>query len=581
MDFNFKKDKNITTPGKEHFLLLGDARVRDPQYVESTIHKKLKAYKGPNPHQVKAPGLWGTLGLVNSQSIEDWEGTLDASKEGQTEDYDAVVTAQIEILQMQYPHLKEEGQIRERYLNLTGVDLHFPDAFTAREVPMLRLDVMVGPNEGALVFYQSDHPVREDSDTEYILPQPTQNAEGKLDHSLVSRDRLSFHFPALPGHELEAVPGQPGKWRLSDKKADGQFIVKVLTFDRTPPGVAPVTQPKEWLEGTLEQINKGQPDKCKVAVKDREVLRYVPEQDNFVPAEAGSIDPTARTLLLFHGTFVSICKSFEAAYGSEDSLIHQLHAQHNPPGPYTQIVAFNFPTVLSDPQTNARELVALLQNLGVEAFTQPVDVIATSYGALVVRHLAQMTQTTIPIQRAVFIAAAQGVGYFTFADDSIIPKLGLLHTFLAVTQQVPLAFLAALAQLSARWFVDQPGMQAMTPDHPLLLEITGQKPKRAETRYFPVVTLFDESLKKEASTAFLRFLARRNKLAEKTQDILGPHNDWVVGGPEQYRFPAAYVDIPNYDPDNYRAKPIIAFHGKAFHSAAGRQQVFDYLTGRG
>lgn len=491
------------------FIVLGTPEVAQPA-MRPVLNAKLNMAITDS-----IPGVWATLGMADSSEIL-WQGNLVFSKSGNDQSQGKT----LEQIRQLY-HINDElnsvdSVVTERFINFDEVRFpEFPGTFTEDEIPKLRLTLFLKPDEGALVFYQhfkDTYQNDEGSDLEYILPEPTPGYT-------TERDRLTYIFPILPPQKIEET-GHDGLMTLSPHDLGKSFVIKVLTFKRdNDQGHADVI-----VQNMLNKVNQGK--------NDHKLLKFLYKENKFAEVNNSDalLDPGAKTLLLFHGTFSSTDNSFNGLLKQQydgKSWLQKTMDSHG----YLQILSLDHPTVTYDAKGNIDELMNILNGISFPGAPH-VDVITTSRGGLVGKYLTCcLAGSQVPVRRMANIACANGVGYFD-TGRSIARFLSLLRAFFTADGSILASGVAALAQFSAEYFLSQPGCQQMTIGNQRLTDIITKAPTAANKDMViqPIVGAWDASL--VASENLIRRLLERG-LDALTKHPLGEQNDWVVGTDKQ------------------------------------------------
>ncbi len=558
----------LTSPKAKKYIILGSEQVSTPGYVKSNILPKIN-----KTNTEPVPEFWGTLGLADDSKI-NWSGYLEISSYG-NKDFAGVVKDEVEIIKSCFPGLNpDQSSITERFISFDNIDFNLPKTFSPENIPSLRLDLMLGKDEGAIVFYQSDKEDTGDSTIEYILPQATEG------YNTNERDRLKYIFDLIPKYRLEEVGKTPGQYRFSTKKETKPFIVKIITFKRNNDALSPdkalvKKDSKEIIQKVEEELSK-QSLVNKIA-KDHRLLVFDAEANNFKVAGPGNIDTDKKTLFLIHGTFGSTESSFGHLYGDEGTWFKTLMEVKNPVA-YRQILAFDHPTIFYGAEENIAELFKQFDSLGIQPFTKDVDFIGTSQGGLLVQYLANLANDRIKAGKAALIASANGVGYLT-AGKYIAKFLTILKYLFKLSGMQAQALVAALAQHSAEFILQQPGFQIMTPGNEKLDSIINTPPYRKDTLYLPLIDDYNESIFDSEDKKIKKFFEKIGAgiVDNITKLILGEYNDWVVGTKNQFIVPAGYCAIPGYNPAKYRDHIIAAIHGTCINKEEARKKLEDFL----
>ncbi|MDA3866299.1 MAG: amidohydrolase family protein [Salinivirgaceae bacterium] len=549
----FDVDAFMASQEGKKFVLLGAEEAITKQYVEQNVIPKITG-KQREP----VPGFWGTLGYANDEAI-DWRGHIEISSHG-NDHFEGVVKEEVDLIRECHPHLQSNPKsIKERFISFEHVEIDMPEVFYLDQLPTLRLELMLNPDEGALVFYQSEKEGVEDNAIEYIQPQATQGFYTS------NRDRLKYFFDVVPQHELEEVENVPGMYRLSTTKDPKPFIVKIITFKRLALNNKlrkyedyERKNSKDILAEVERELSKNKFKK--LLANDHELLIFDSQKNDFSKVKPGSINENLKTLFLIHGTFSSTAASYKELYGNGKTWLKDMMGDAGS-GKYEQILAFDHPTFFYGAEENIAVMLQMLDSLGVAQFKIEVDFMGTSQGGLLVQYLANLNNQKIKVGRAALVASANGVGYLT-AGEHVAKFLSILKYLFKFTGMEAQALIAALAQHSAEFILEQPGLQVMTPDNPKLESIMFTPPVHKNTLYLPVIDDYDESLI-EDQRKIRRFIKKMGaRIVDKiATSMLGQDNDWVVGTKNQYKVPADYCTIPNYHPAKYKDEMIPAIHG--------------------
>jgi len=391
----------IASPDEKKFILLRSKQAdKDESFLNDFAVPKILKKDNAN----KIPGVWGTLGYSDDRPI-NWTGILECSNEG-NDDFveNSTVKDEIDLLKYMYPNLMEKGEIREKVINLNQLEIPLPSVFSLNEIPKLRLNIFLDQEEGALAFYQFKQENDKDSELEFILPEATDE-----ENSTTKRDRLTYLFNVIPNKKIEEVPDIPNMYRLSSKFNEDDFIVKVLIFKRlidTKKNKNKLPSSSSELVDLIEEKLASYPDG--LLVKKHALLIFNDRNNTFTEAQPGSIDTSKKTLLLLHGTFASTKGSFKEVYDWIGTLVGD--------NKYEQVIAFDHPTFFYDAEMNINVFFKKLETVGVQNFTQDIDLIGTSQGGLVAQYLANLNQTVLKVGKVALVASANGVDYLTFAQ---------------------------------------------------------------------------------------------------------------------------------------------------------------------
>ncbi len=490
------------------FILLGDEKVVfAPDIMPVSISDKVVS-QIPGPVQ----GLWGTLGMAND-SLINWTGRLEISKNGNDDSRGQTLSEIIQInngRSNEYTLGEKSDKIIEKFLAFNEVTFpNLKDKFKLEELPMLRLTLMVEPDEGALVFYvYTDENGNED--IEYILPNPTN-----ISNEVGERDRLDYFFPAL--HRGRIVETKKKGIYTLDKKANVKkdFVVKALTFKRDNKEI------DFRLKGTETYILD----------TEHAIVKYEGSSKEFIPLKDGEkLDGSLKTLFLIHGTASTTNKGFNGLRKSDPNGLSWIDKTMSECG-YKQVIGFDHPTFNEDARDNA---MALKQHIQAKVLGQfeNVDIITHSRGGLFGKFLLNQTdvnsQEFLKVNNACLVACANGVGYFT-RGHQIAKLLSILRKYGMSQGNVLLTVISALAQFSAEAFLNLPGAQLMTPGNDRLIEILEGTPQDNVS-----VALFAGDFEKtlvENDGLLKRWGALGLDLI--INGFLGSKHDWVVGTKEQ------------------------------------------------
>lgn len=505
-------DYTETSKNGESFIVLGEplpAHKRRAGLARRNRRRKIR-----RETRAARPEVWGTLGFDNVKDLH-WSGTLRFSAAGnersEPETSMPVTCEQIAHIRALHPEACEKGlRVRERYISFTDVAFeNLPAKTDEAGLPRLRLTLMLGPDEGAVVYYQlypdqksiASEKARNEVDLEYLQPEQTAG------HRCDERDRLTYRIPLLTDHPLEETDDDTLVQRAS-RTLHERFVIKILTFKRQNAESASILRRLHYH----------------IWGHTHELLAWSPRAGAFSVVDGSALRADVRTLFLIHGTASSTDTAFAGLLeGGSHSWLAALHASNG--GPYGQIIGFNHPTFSEDAETN---LAAFQDRLPRSfEFRGGMDLITHSRGGLFGKYLT-LHMSAAHVQRAALVACANGVGYFT-AGRRIARLLSILR---AGTVAVPaLRWILALAQHSGEFLMDQPGAQLMTPGSDRLKAVLANPIARPLPVQLPVVGNFDRSLVGEER--FFRRWAERG-LDAVIKTILGRQHDWVVGTREQF-----------------------------------------------
>jgi len=537
----------IASPDEKKFVLLRSKEVEDDE--EFLINQAIpKIVNHNNAHEI--PGVWGTLGYKSDQSI-DWSGNFKCSNYG-NQDFNrkSALFKEIEYLGHMYPDLNEAEEVIEKVIDLRNLDIGMPTVFEIDELPELRLDIFLSPQEGALVFYQLSRHNAGEEDIEFIQPLPTEN-------NSTERDRLRYHFTAVPKKEIEPFNDLANKYTFSNENSDYDFIVKVLIFKRKLKGDILPKDSKQIIQLIEDQIEKTSGN---LFAKKHTLLVFNPASKRFNKVKRGSINSGLKTLMLIHGTFASTKGSFGEVYDWFKELVDRNH--------YQQIIAFDHPTLFDDAIENTKALFEQFINFNIKAFKQPVDLIGASQGGLIAQYMANLPQQYMTVGKVMLVASANGVGYLKFAAN-LSKGLKIMRKVLRKIGLGQAVLISALLQHSISWVIKRKGLDMMRPQSKALNNIMFNTPAAAQTRYLPLIGNYTA---KKWGGNFL----------EKSIDlILDKENDWVISTKNQFMVPAQYVAISGYNPGKYRDYAISsanAIHGNLLKDKDVQKTIEQFLS---
>ncbi|MBI9067326.1 MAG: hypothetical protein JEZ09_08540 [Salinivirgaceae bacterium] len=527
---------------EKHFICLGEATTSND--LEEVYIKKIKDKDGKTPF---VSGLWGTLGNANDSKIE-WTGELECSRIKNEDNFGKATQKEQELIALLHPEL-EPDNIVERFINFNNIQFNLPEDydrnnFKFEDLPELRLTLMLEQDEGALVFYQfSDEEKDDDYNVRYIQTEAT-GKKGKDEYNTDKRDRLTYIFPMLPTFAIEEDE-ENETVRVLDKNNDEDFVIKILTFKRGK---------SKDSEGVIKEAIKKLNDKFNTTLeKERDLLLFKPNGNEFVEIDFHEINSDSKTLFLIHGTFGTTEKSFGHLIDSE--WLQKRHIEYG--GIYEQIITYDHPTLFADAIINIEKLHNML---GSVIFTQNVDIIATSQGGLLAQYLANInSDIKIPVGKIALVSSANGVDYLKSA--AYIPTfLKALRKTATKSGQLYAALACLIAQHSAQLFLNRPGMKLMTPGEKELTDIINTPPVEQAPIYLPIIDDYNKKWRNKS----IGGLIWRSTLDVLTWTVMGRFNDWVVKTENQYLIHNKFCYISDYEADKFKSVMVTAVHGKSF-----------------
>lgn len=529
---------------QKHFLLLGQETI-DPKAAEKKINK-IKTET--------VDGLWATLGHAKGQQL--WNGEIKFSRSGNLKSY-GKLSEEINALKQLHPEIKTENQaITEYFINFDEVSFSlptfsFPLSQLEDQLQRLRLTLFLQPNEGALVFYElydGEYGLVDDHELEYIQAEATDQANS------FNRDRLNYYFNMVPPAAIRA--DEPDTPLTSDSlvRFDGSkkfsFVIKVLKFIREQEGKSA----QEVMADMIYKIN---------GEKRYKLLKFEPASNQFkdISTEAYThLNPSLKTLLLIHGTFSNTKGSFGELLAQSDQgswLQKQIKDEL-----FEQILAFEHPTISQNAEENVRQLLLFLTGVQFPK-NNPISILTTSRGGLVGKFLMQseyIQQQLLPIEKAAFIACANGVHYFS-VGEKVVKFLNIMQKSLKLKGLSIAAIITGLAEFSADFFLKLPGAQQMTIGHPSLKAILAGTPQYAQSRIQPIIGDWDKSIVQDAKLFRKWGAIGLDKLIWLA---FQGDNDWVVKSENQAIMPENYANDPIF---------MRCFHMNYFNEA--RSQTAD------
>lgn len=514
--------------------------------------------------------IWGTLGWANDKHLAA-TGTIKFSEYGNT-DHQGVTKETVDLIKEQNVEIENESDIRERFIDFSEIEfLNVPEKINSEEEIQLRFDLFLEKDEGALVYLE-ENPIgnqnSEDAEIYLITPESTDKNYSQDRFSLSYR--FTYNFNKKFEREGDAI-----KLVEKSKENKTQFALKVLTFPRHESDL------KKYTEKVTKSLNKitdlgtnlAHRALNKLGEKKYGIYKFVSsnEKDEFLEVDPSNpILENEKTLLLIHGTFSSVNGSFgellEADSLNQNSLLYELLESKT----YDQILAFNHPTASHSVKENVDWLLKLLGN---KIFTEPVDVITTSRGALIAETLSSYDKAyrKIKINKLLTFAPAHGSDLLKVAKgfDRMLSMLK------KTSSKAGWGYVLAISQFSINAIRTQPGLEVMMPESEELKEILSANPIE-QIKIKSMIGDYDASL---VEKRFKRWLA--NGLDKLLWLAFKSENDWVIGCPEQRKQMAGFN--AKYE-KNFEYKCI---HGKQFdpvhpkkndQSADVRKVIFEYFS---
>lgn len=477
-----------------------------------------------NSKKEKLENLWCTLGWRDDRPLTT-TGKLEFSKNGNV-NHRGVTAELASLIAAQNPDVSDVSEVTERFIDLSDVKFqNLPQFIENEEEIHLRLELFLEKDEGALVYLQ-DNPKgimnSKYSLVNFITPEATPK------HSQ-DRTSLTYFFPYAFGRELEFVNDQVVLTKVPKMMST---VIKVLTFVRKP--LSP--------EKTFQQASKKLNEHAKDLVQDG-ISNFVGDKKNklvlfnkavstenpggkfeYLDGNA-RINPNLKTLLLIHGTFSTIEKSYGELC---DPSISEGMQKFSPlqkilqSTDFEQVIGFEHPTASQSVDDNVKNFHELMLGL---TFSKPVSIITSSRGALVGESIICHTKTSefFTVDKMMTFAPAHGSDLLTLGKG-IDRFLSLLRNLTTTTGW---GYAIALAQFSFDAILTQPGLNDMVPDSAKIKSLESMVPNHP-VQIQAMVGDFDKTL---VSKKFVRIAAvgfdALIRLAFKSE------TDWVIGCPEQ------------------------------------------------
>ena len=557
------KPNEITFESQEYsFLKIGG----------SADSNELNVYDFKNAKYKKIEKIWGTLGWANDKELAA-TGKIKFSEFGNF-DHQGITKETVDLLRDQNVEIHDCSDIKERFIDLSEINfLNVPEIITSEKEIQLRFDLFIEKNEGALVYLE-ENPVGEfhsrKAEMYLITPESTDINFSQERYS------LSYKFTYFFNKKFERE-GDLLHLKDKNKKEQTEFSIKVLTFPRHEACI------KSYTNKATKNLNKVSGRGTELVHKSINKIgeeKYgfykfhsTENKDSFIKLDdLIQIDEHKKTLLLLHGTFSSVENSFgellEPGISDYSRLLNKLIENQT----FDQIIAFNHPTASHSIQENADWFIKLLGN---KIFTQPIDVITTSRGALLAETLCSYDKAyrKIKINKLITFAPAHG-------SDLLKVAKGLdrmLSMMKKTTSRAGWGYILAISQFSINAIRTQPGIEVMMPDSIELKKILTSNPID-EVKIKSMVGDYDRTL---IDKQFKRWLA--NGLDKLIWLAFKSENDWVIGCPEQRR------QMSGFNAKYEKNFEYYCIHGKQFdlkhpkkdgQQADVRKVIFDYLSGK-
>lgn len=467
----------------------------------------------------KIDGFWGTLGRSDN-SFVDWYGEVICSTDGSNSGSTGKVVSAL-----RGSNVSENAKFSEYLLDLRKVIFGSESASRA-----LRLTIQHGPKEGSVVYLQ---PIKADG-----TPDPDTPVEFLVPLKGNDKDRHTYVF---------VVP------KVGDVDFKNRFLVYAITFPYKN------VDPLAYLRTVDTQY---------------ELVRWDGNAFMRIQNAAQEIDRSKKTLVLFHGTFVNCNVSYRGLMPEWLNAIKQAG--------FEQIIGFNHPSVVDDPQTNAQRFKEMMQLVpGSAPFAHPVSVITTSRGGLVGKCVINDATLNspgglMPVERVATVACANGSRWLSFAGDKrrgLAMLLRALKQGLETIDFIRLApIYAAIPFVGVDTFLGMPGMLAMTPGDARLKAITDDQPKNPRTRYYPIVGDY-EIPRGGLINGFLLTVTDEFLI----DNVLTKHNDMVIAAEDQVVMPAGFYAYGKTAADYFAMRVASNHLGYFTLVPEPKQRIRDYF----
>ncbi|PHR48045.1 MAG: hypothetical protein COA32_05830 [Fluviicola sp.] len=533
---------------------------------------KLGIYDFKKSKYKKINEIWGTLGWANDKHLVA-SGKIKFSEQGNI-DHKGVTKETVDLLKEQNVEIEKYSDIRERFIDFSAITfLNIPERITSEEEIQLRFDLFLEKDEGALVYLE-ENPIdkhnSKDAEIYLITPESTDKNYSQDRFSLSYR--FTYNFNKKFERESDAI-----KLVEKDSKNKTQFALKVLTFPRHESDLKKYTEKvtKNLNKATDLGTNLAHKALNKLGEKKYGIYKFVSSKskDEFLEIDQkNQIVESEKTLLLIHGTFSSVNGSFgdllesNSSNKSGHSLLKELIKSNT----YEQVLAFNHPTASHSVKENVDWLLKLLGN---KMFTEPVDVITTSRGALVAETLSSYDKAyrKIKINKLLTFAPAHGSDLLKVAKglDRVLSMLK------KTSSKAGWGYVLAISQFSINAIRTQPGLEVMMPESKELKKILSSNPID-QVRIKSMVGDYDGSL---IDKKFKRWLA--NGFDKLLWLAFKSENDWVIGCTEQRKqmsgFNAKYEK--NFEYNCIHGKQFDPNHPKKNGKKADvRKVIFEYFA---
>lgn len=546
------KKSEFLTFKNTSFLVLGDETKIKDHIKENRLEKKLL-----REEKKTLPGVWGTIGWKNDANF-DISGEIRISRNGnisfkEKKGYKRQIIN--DLLETNEQKSIKTLSIREYFIDMSDIEIKFPKEFDFESIPTFRFELFLEPDQGAVAYIDHNNKSgnEEDDFVEFVMCERT-NKEYSTD-----RDRLTYFIPAVPKHKIEQL--SEDKFKLATELQVTRPTLRILTFRRKKETAGQIVDAITSLfkqkssQGNVlvdfmlrhetyafTKFNSG------VNYKPTSDFAQVPMSGIFEHCSPNQIDPNAKTLLLIHGTFSSTFGSFGELLkkqGTSGSVLDSILSN----GYYEQILAFDHVTIKDNAADNANWL---LNHLVGFSFSNPIDVITTSRGALVAEHISQDTRfkNKLEFNRVLMFSAAHGCGYFKagpFVSKGLsVLKLGVSN----VAAKILIGYL----QNSVQYFLEQKGSVMLHVDSDVVKAYLSAQPNNQNTHFVNVIADWDKKLKNNG-----KFKKGAIVLDVVIKGFLGKENDWVIGCEQQKLKPLKAQDGGEYK--------VYSVHGGTFDNS--------------
>lgn len=355
--FDCSKDEIFKWEGR-NLVPLG----KKPSYLTSSDLKNLH-YKLDGKKIDKPLHTWGMLYWTNADRFKT-EGFLEYSEKGNIELKGAALSQLSLIKEMNSIPANQSIKVTEHFINFSHCqfNLLLQDEFKLKDVPTLKLDLFLNPNEAAIAFYdyESASPLNDNISVEYLLPTKDQIETNG------ARDRLSFNIPIIPSQLLDFNKSTSEFFRLPET-AKNNFTLKILTFEKPERSDGPPIKSKKGRSIVMDKIKplfRKTDDNFMVTQKIEpiDLLTYDRELECFEAIDANKLNSNHKTLLLLHPYILDQKIASKNRWANESELLNRF-IDHKI---FDQIVSYQHPFPATEKNENSKLLYKLIGNLQLD-----------------------------------------------------------------------------------------------------------------------------------------------------------------------------------------------------------------------